>query len=302
MDLHNQGITPEHIDDIVNKTRAGRFPGEEALKHAEDQLSDLIDNAVDKRTVVGFDVYRYSSYSKVPQVLVPHVLSVLIETTLRDLDQHEAAFFSESYRIDPARDLIDTGDGGYVIFPDPLRALVFLMYFQSNLLIYNTGNRWPEFTWITRGLSIRYAMTFNAVYLYKNKWFGPAIIHNARILAADRLNRLLVDDNVKEWFDLTTNGVETLSMIPMTDLRKVRFGHTLPDDTSRRSFLFPQSITHVNTIRSVNLSRVGEIIQKGQTLSVHNLHLQFYLTRPSAEINKHVVTLGNLNSSGLGEV
>jgi len=58
-----------------------------------------------------------------------------------------------------------------------------------------------------------------------------------------------------------------------------------------------------SNIKSANLSKIGTIESKGDLVTVYSLHLQSYLVVASLSAPDHpqkfVVTIGNLNPSGL---
>ena len=270
----------------------------------KESLESLLRTSARQRTVLGIDVYRYSKYPRLPQAIIPHVLRSILLLTVEDLIKHEEALFSGSAAPNLDRDYIDTGDGGFIVFEQPLRALLFLLYFQANMRVYNCANVWPELTYITGALSARYCLTLQYLYRYESNWYGPAIINNARILSADKLNRLLVDANVKEWFDLNTNGIETLAVLGLEDLkRNKKLKQVLAGSASEKSVVFPKKAAPMNMIRNINLSQIGQIDVKDDVIAIHNLHIQYYLNYLRApDISKNIVTIGNLNTQGIGTI
>ena len=300
----SNGIKKSQIDEIVEKLRSEELPADNKLDIISERLTKLFIENTSERTVLGIDVYRYSQYGRLAQAIIPHVLHSILKLTVENLIEHEEAFFSKESAPKLEKDYIDTGDGGYLIFEKPLQALLFLIYFQANLLVYNTSNIWPELTYITRALSVRYCLTLHGLYKYESTWYGPAIINNARILASDKLNRLLIDSNVKDWFDLNTNGIETLAVLSLEDFKTSEdLKSLLLAGEGKKSLVFPQKSSPINIIRNVNQSQIGQVSIKDDLLAVYNLHIQCYLNyTKSPEIGKNVITIGNLNTQGIGVI
>ena len=295
-------ITKNQIDELVEKLRSEEVPADSKLDIIVDRLAKLFKESPPQRTVLGIDVYRYSKYGRLEQAIIPHVLHSILLLTVDNLIEHEEAFFSKENAPDLGNDYIDTGDGGFLIFERPLFALLFLIYFQANLLVYNTSNIWPELSYLTKALSVRYCLTIHGLYKYESTWYGPAIINNARILAADKLNRLLIDSNVKDWFDLNTNGIETLAVLSLEDFKLTEnLKGLLLSGQGKKSLIFPSKSSPMNIIRNVNQSQIGQVNIKDDLLSVYNLHIQCFLNyTKSPEIGKNVITIGNLNTQGIG--
>jgi len=71
----------------------------------------------------------------------------------------------------------------------------------------------------------------------------------------------------------------------------------------KKSLVFPQKSSPINIIRNVNQSQIGQVSIKDDLLAVYNLHIQCYLNyTKSPEIGKNVITIGNLNTQGIGVI
>ena len=74
---------------------------------------------------------------------------------------------------------------------------------------------------------------------------------------------------------------------------------------NRESLLMPEHGSNPgnSNIVAVNLSKIGAVESKGDIVSVYNLHLQSYivvfLTAEPDRPQKYIVTIGNLNPSGI---
>jgi hypothetical protein len=300
--MEPEPITKQRIEEIIARVRDSKMPGSQSLDSVASEIGMLISKASELKTVLGIDIYRYSKIEYYGQAVVPHVMRSILTLTAEHLLENESAFYPGKSGIDLEKDFLDTGDGGFLIFKDPMRALLFLIYFQANMQLYNNANLWPELIAMTKSLSIRYCLTMQNLYIYQKGWYGPAIINNARILAADKLNRLLIDQKTKEWFDMNTNGIETLAILGLLDFKKgAQLSKLFPKAEERGSLLFPKESRTDATFRAINLSHIGEVDIKSDKFSVHNLHLQCQLIfKKAAEIEKNVITIGNLNTSGIG--
>jgi len=169
---------------------------------SDDYLRQLLAEEV---TVFGFDTYKYSELPEKKQVFIPVLLGA-IRKDAWDLTVSNFGFLFQKYysletgQPDRVPNEIDTGDGGFVFFDSPVQAVCYLISISALLRLYNAHTFLPELRSHLGSVDIRYTITHGNVYTYKGKFYGSAIINNARILSRDKLNRLLVDKNVVEWF------------------------------------------------------------------------------------------------------
>ena len=136
------------------------------------------------------------------------------------------------------------------------------------------------------------------LYKLDDNFFGTAIINNSRILMKDSLNRFLLDKNTYEWFLYKINGIENLQLISVENLKELNCFEDYKETdgknkiyTKKRGFDFEKMI-------SCDIQKIGGITAKATNLIIYNLHLQ-YLGKLGNNDHKTVVTLGNLNTSGI---
>ena len=194
------------------------FTPEKLLEDIDDleQIKALPESYLNKKVVLGFDIYKYSQFPKVEQIYVPVVLERLYQTTSQNCIGRESFHFDSYAKTvgDFKKNFISTGDGGFQIFETPIQAVIFALFFQANVVRFVSGSSADEMLIklqpIVHTFELRYAITHDFIYSYKKNFFGPAIINNARILSKDSLNRLLIDMNSITWFMQTINAIENL--------------------------------------------------------------------------------------------
>jgi hypothetical protein len=279
------------------------FEPEKLLERIEDieEIRKLPFDYLKEKTVLGIDLYEYSKYPLVEQIYVPVIFNKLYEAAANNASVRESFIFSSygSNGDDFKKNFISTGDGGFQIFDNPLQAVLFAIYFQSNVKRFISGGSpdaiLKKLHKIVQNIELRYAITHDHIYSYNNNFFGPAIISNARILYRDNLNRLLVDHNSINWFTETINSIENLM-----DMNKKNFLLTnffKHYDPNLESSLFEKK----GAFKSVDLLKIGNIDIKTTSLDIYNLHIQTLL---KLNIVKHdykmyLLTLGNLNTKGI---
>lgn len=200
---------------------------------------------------------------------------------------------------------ISTGDGGYVLFDTPLHALIFAINFAVVLRTYNSYHLYPKLRKIIGGVSMRYAITLDKVYLFENNFYGRGIINCARILSKDDLNRCLIDENVHSWFTINMEGVENLQVITLSEISNIfdfkSYDRKLLNHSNDE--IFQYDVTRRYGIINADILKIGKIASKETELSIYNLHLQvtLNLTNDDDANQKKTITisLGNLNTSGI---
>lgn len=251
------------------------------------------------QAVLGIDIYQYSRHPSEAQRLVPSVFQFL-HTAARSLCAEREAFLFQADDLNTS--FIHTGDGGFQILSTPLQALVFAIYFETLLASFNGFFVFPKVRQVVGPISLRYSITYDEIIPQDGNWFGSAIINNARILARDNLNRLLVDGRSIEWFQEQTVNVETLMAMSMADIRKVPAFRDYEPRESAKSMVFGDSPYLLDrAVRSVHVQKIGIVASKQTTLDVYNVQLQVAIQRspglPAERIM--VVTVGNLNPTGI---
>ncbi|MGC4102859.1 hypothetical protein [Ferruginibacter sp.] len=279
------------------------FKPEEILNNDIDlaTIESLPSSYIQEKVVLGIDIYKYSQYPTIEQIYIPVVFDWLYHMAAINTIKHEKYFFDGygATEVDFKKKFISTGDGGFQIFDDVLQAVIFATYFQTALRRYVTGGATgpleKNLYKVVSSLELRYAISRDKIYSYKSNYFGPAIINNARILSKDNLNRLLIDLNSISWLTKNLNAAENLLDIDKESLAKTSYfkGH----DKSKGSRLFDTS----GKILSVDLQKVGALKAKETMLDIFNMHLQAKLEIIVGhhDYKIYVVTLGNLNTSGI---
>ncbi len=278
---------------LKDKTKA---ISDKNIKNIESQLQSY--NS--KKAVLGIDIYQYSQYQNIPQMLIPHLFKKLYNDTISHCIELEPFIFKNMRKKFFFDHFIDTGDGGFQIFENPFQALTFAIYFQSNISRYNSIHETTENIFeIIDEITLRYSLTYDNVYSFEKNHYGPSIINCARIMSKDKLNRFLIDENAKKWFSKEINGVENLQFLDIQkDCKEIAILKKDSDDEIIESVIFDDTECKIH---NVDLMKIGEIKSKLDILSIYNLRIQALMFSPSSKYQKHAITLGNLNSNGLIE-
>lgn len=275
----------------------------------EFKIRDFLQNVVEHKAVIGFDVYGYSRYKEVPQALIPFLLRELIQRAVDKINKYETFLFSGAFKL-TKENFIDTGDGGFVLFDTPLHAICFSIHLSIALKQFNTYVALPLSRDLVKEIDIRFALTYDDVFFLEDNVYGAAIINNARILSKDKLNRFLFDRNTNEWFLKNMNGIEIIRNLNYSGLYKNHAfsGYKEPvepqDEWGVFSKKFRSGLLSFG-MSECNTQKIGVIQAKQQEISIFSLQLQFSLS-VNDESDKSifeplVVTVGSLNSSGLVE-
>lgn len=281
------------------------FKPEDYLKEdvSLETIKSLPDSYIQDKVVLGIDIYKYSQYPAIEQVYIPVIFERFYSMTVANVKKHESYLFPEygNNLTDYKKHFISTGDGGFQIFENVLQALVFASYFQVILKRYCTGGSTTildkNLYKLVSSIDLRFAISLDKLYNYKGNYFGPAIINNARILSKDSLNRLLIDFNSIQWLNKSINSPENLMDINKEALSKTEYFKKFDKDLGTVMFDEP------NKILSVDVQKVGTIKVKETSLDIFNMHLQAKLDLKvdHKEYSIYVVSLGNLNTSGISE-
>ncbi|MEM5567150.1 hypothetical protein WNY78_18680 [Psychroserpens sp. AS72] len=284
------------VEEFTEKTNNGI--GKSEIKNS---LLEKLNENIEKKAILGIDIYRYSQYKTFEQTLIPFLFKVLLEQTFYNCLKHEKYFFQNSNLDEIEKNFIDTGDGGFLIFDNPFNAVIFSIYFQANIKRYNSGHaNTKDIREIVGLLTLRYSLTHDDIYKFSNNHYGTGIINNARILSKDKLNRFLVDSNTINWFDKEFNGIENLMSIEPDDFKSIKFFddyEEIKDEKDRLSVLFDDKTSN---FLSVDVLHIGEIKSKLDIINIYSLHLQIQVTSGgNKKFKMYTVSLGNLNSSDL---
>jgi hypothetical protein len=260
---------------------------------------------ITRKAVLGIDMYQYSSYGEFEQTLIPFLFKTMFDSTIKlCIDNHPFIF----QKYDPARinrNFISTGDGGFVMFDNPLQALLFACNFAVVLRAYNAYHYYPKLRRIIGGINMRYVITYDKVYTFNANYYGRGIINNARILIKDDLNRCLIDEHVHSWFTTNLDGVENLQIVTLSEIANIYEFRNNYDSSllEKRDEIFERESSRKYGIINSDILKVGFIKSKETSISVYNLHLQvtirLYNDDDPSQTRLITVSLGNLNTTGI---
>jgi hypothetical protein len=260
---------------------------------------------ISRKSVLGLDLFQYSSYGEFEQTLIPFLLKILLESTVKLCLNNHSFIFQKYWPERIERNFISTGDGGFILFDNPLQSLLFASNFAVVLRAYNAYHFFPRLRRIIGTLNMRYAITYDKVYTYNMNFFGRGIINNARILIKDNLNRCLIDEHVHSWFTTNLDGLENLQIITLNDIANI-FEFSKDYDTSfleNGDEIFENEPTRKYGIINSDILKIGNIQSKESSISIYNLHLQvtIQLVNDDDPNQKRLITvsLGNLNTTGI---
>jgi hypothetical protein len=267
---------------------------------------DIHDRISYKLAVLGIDIYRYSQYEPLAQSIIPILFDEIYYKTIDLIEQNTTYLFQKMNRPDYKNLFVNTGDGGFQVFETPIHSIIFCMVFESVVRMYNSNHFLPAVRNYVGEISLRYAITYDALYKYENNYYGPAIIKNARILARDKLNRLIIDDNSFSWFTQEICGVENLQTISLLDLSKL---DSFRDYDKTKLTVEKNEFINLNTnlnkedgIKKVDIQKLQEMTEKEAKLNVYNIHIQVVLQLSvlfQSDILLFTYSVGNLNTQGL---
>ena len=260
---------------------------------------------IKRKSVLGIDMYQYSSYGEFEQTLIPFLFKTMFDSTIKLCLENHKFIFQKYNRNRIERNFISTGDGGFYMFDNPLQALLFACNFAVVLRIYNAYHYYPRLRRIIGGINMRYAITYDKVYTFDNNYYGRGIINNARILIKDGLNRCLIDEHVHSWFTTNLDGVENLQIVTINEIANI---FEFSKDYNRKFLekkdeIFEDESSRKYGIINSDILKVGFIQSKEASISVYNLHLQVTIKlSDDDDITKSrliTVSLGNLNTTGI---
>jgi hypothetical protein len=255
----------------------------------------------EKKAILGIDIYQYSKYEESKQKLIPFVFDLIIEKTINYLKVSEPSIFI-NFNIND--NFISTGDGGFIIFPTPFHAFIFNLEIYSVLHLFNTGHFYPKLSKYIDGIIIRSAITYGNIYSYENNYYGKAIITNSRILSKDRLNRFLIDKDSYNFFISEFNGIESLSILRIKDLKRFL---KITENFESNIFSEPLQNKIFNwCLRNIHIQKINDLSSKETILEVYNLEIQFlagYMETDKGlnSATTFILTVGNSNLTGINE-
>ncbi len=258
-----------------------------------------------KKSVLGIDMYQYSSLGEFEQSLIPFLFKTLFDATINLCLTNHPFIFQKYTKENIEKNYISTGDGGFLIFDNPIHSLLFASNFAIILRAYNAFHFYPKLRKIINGINMRYAITYDKIYKFNSNHYGRAIINNARILIKDNLNRCLMDEYTHTWFTTNLDGVENLQIATLEDIANI---YEFKKEYDRKYLDQPDEIFENETSRrygiiNSDILKIGMIKSKETSLSIYNLHLQVTIrlyNNENKEQNRLItVSLGNLNTTGI---
>lgn len=289
-----------------NLDSPGCVPQDTRLQEA--MMSTMHPKLLEKRAVLGIDVYRYSQMDVLPQSVVPFVVRLLYFEAARHCRAFCPYLFHDT--DEELRDLfIDTGDGGFQMLDTPLQALCFALEFESLLRTFNSYTFYPRLRGLFEtDLTVRYAITYQGVFSFHGNYYGPGIINNSRIIGRDQLNRCLMDEGTFDWFMANTRGIENLETIGLKDLMRLPDFKEYDPSLASKNGMFPINggIQLKSQWKDIDVLKIGDIRVKRGSLSVYSLHVHFvhiyFDEEDPTKSQTFTVTLGNLNASGIADL
>ncbi|MDA3883373.1 MAG: hypothetical protein PF481_08800 [Bacteroidales bacterium] len=291
----------EDTEDRYVYEKVNLIPKEEDLL---EKLTSYVNyNTMTRKSVLGIDIYKYSSYEQFEQTLVPFLFKILFVETIEMCFRNHAFFFQKYTKTEIEEHYISTGDGGFMIFDTPLHSLIFACNFAIVLRTYNSFHFYPKLRKIIGGASLRYAITYDTLYYFDTSHYGRAIINNARILSKDNLNRCIIDQNVYDWFTLNIDGLENLQVLTIDEMANIydlqgSYDYEILKESP--DAIFGKKASRDYGILNSDVLKIGEIRSKESTLSVYNIHLQVAIKVERTSVKRMItISLGNLNTSHL---
>jgi hypothetical protein len=253
---------------------------------------------LEKKAILGLDIYKYGDYEENKQNLIPFVFDLLFDEAIGLMKRTEQTLFND---IDIRKMFIQTGDGGYIIFDTPLHALIFNFIFYAQLHLFNTSHFYPKLSKYIGGIVIRSTITYDNLYCYEKNFYGKAIINNARILSKDRLNRFLMDKNTFDYFNMHINGLESLSIIGKNKMMKF-----FKINDNFETFFFENENIINSPIRNIHIQKLDDILSKDTKLTIYNIEVQVCLLITDEDKNERderetefIYTIGNTNINNI---
>jgi len=275
-------------------------------RHLYRELRSYISyDKITRKSVLGIDMFQYSSYGEFEQTLIPFLFKTMFESTIKLCFENHLFIFQRYSTERIERNFISTGDGGFLLFDNPLQSLLFACNFAVVLRAYNAYHYYPRLRRIIGGINMRYAITYDKVYTFNKNYYGRAIINNARILIKDDLNRCLIDEHVHSWFTTNLDGVENLQIATLDDIANIYEFSKDYDRTylEKGDELFEQEPSRKYGIINSDILKIGNIQSKEASISVYNLHLQVTIKLVNDDDSNQTrlitVSLGNLNTTGI---
>jgi len=289
------------VKDYYEKVSSENFDSDSSFLKI---YKESIETKTKNMAVLGIDIYQYSQFDEEKQVYIPILFRMLFQETICWCKHDEPVVFNNC-DLDHIS-FIDTGDGGFIIFDTPLQALTFNLKFYTLLKTYNTGHFYPKLHHYIGEITLRSCITYNSVYQINSNYYGTAIIHNARILSKDKLNRFIIDADTDQWFNTNIGGLDRLKFFTLSELfdSELIQKNFLPDIKQTNSLYHDFTRSYKTQVfENVHIQKIESIAVKKNVLPAYNVEIQINSTVCDEvkrdESIRFVVTIGNLNTTGL---
>lgn len=270
-------------------------PDDQQEEKFKNELNNYLSTTKDTEcSILGIDIYKYSKFDYEKQKLIPFIFSLLINEANRNFLQYESFLNYGKKQLE--QEMIHTGDGGFLIFRNPIEAVLFVLFFNIYVHLFNSFHVYPNLRKHIGPITVRYAITYDRLYKINSKFYGPAIIKNARIISKDRLNRFLIDDKSYTWFLMKTNGIENIPIIRLKELKHI----FIIDEKLNEGYLLEDSEKEPG-IQHVFCQKLGNINVKEDDFDIYNLTIQSIITVESDDGSQKLritSTAGNMNCNG----
>jgi hypothetical protein len=288
------------LDTAHINTSFSSIPQESDL---EDYLNDKIHpESFSNKSILGMDIFQYSQYELKKQTLIPFLFKLIQDAVHKNCLESNSYLFQKYSGVEKLeKDFIHTGDGGFQILDTPLHAVTLAVNYELFLRYYNSYHFYPKLRKAIGPIALRYTISSGTIFQFDNNYFGPGIINCARMLSKDSLNRCLLDQNTHDWFMHNMMGVENLQFISIDDIATYpQFALYEKSKDNSYEMIFPYNKDFsFQKIISTDVQRIGEIKAKNTTLNIYNLHLQYLGSIREVKDKPIVITIGNLNLSGI---
>ncbi|CAG5079517.1 hypothetical protein [Parvicella tangerina] len=280
-------------------TAYATIPEENDLEEFLEEL--VLPDSFSNKSILGVDIFQYSQYELKKQTLIPFLFKLIQEAVFKNCVEGNGYLFQKYSESKLEKDFIPTGDGGFQILDTPLHAVSLAINYELFIRYYNSYHFYPKLRKIIGPISLRYSISTGAIFQFNDNYFGPGIINCARMLSKDNLNRCLMDQSTHDWFMHTMMGVENLQFVSIDDIATYpHFALYDKKELNGYEMIFPHDKDFAfQKIISTDVQQIGEIKAKHTTLNIYNLHLQFLGAIREAKDKPIVITIGNLNLSGI---
>ncbi len=289
----------DKFDKANINTSCASIPEENDLEEFLDEM--IHPESFSNKSILGIDIFQYSQYELKKQTLIPFLFKLIQDAVFENTVESNGYLFQKTSNTRLEKEFIHTGDGGFQILDTPLHAVCLAVNYELFIRYYNSFHFYPKLRKLIGPVSFRYSISSGAIFQFNQNYFGPGIINCARMLSKDDLNRCLMDQSTHDWFLHTMMGVENLQFISIEDIATYpQFALYDRKNANEHEMIFPhEKDFSFQKIISTDVQQIGEIKAKHTTLNIYNLHLQFLGSIREAKDKPIVITIGNLNLSGI---